>query len=162
MTCEESAELVYHKSDAVCEYALVCDCECCPLTIVHFTFDSTHSCEARCAEEVEYEEGVACYACKYACECVVNIAGTAIEDTHCTNDVFLSNKTCDGRNCCLPCTPSERLENPCDCSADSSEYGRVDFVFAEHTECTVNKSEVSSEPNENCGKEYDCAGFLDE
>ncbi len=100
-------ELEYHKCNYISKQALITDCEPEPLDVVHLSLDSTHSCKARSTEKVEEKERETAETC----ECGTDFCpSTRIKDTHCTNDVFLSNKTCDRCNGCLPVAPAERCK----------------------------------------------------
>ena len=118
MTCERIAELVDHQRDDIGEAALITDGEPGPFCIVHFTLDGTDGCEARRAQQIEYQERVAADRREYGCQSRINVSGRAVEDAHRTNDVFLRDQTCDGRNRRFPGAEAERCENPADCAAD--------------------------------------------
>ena len=112
---EETAELVDHKSDAVCKAALITDSEPCPLCVVHLTLDSADSREAGCAEEVEYEEGITRDAVEGRRDILVNgPVAASVEDAERTDNVFLCDKSRDGCHGSLPVAPAERLEDPGD------------------------------------------------
>ena len=56
ISCEQAAQLIDDERYCISEYALITNCEQCPLCVVHLSLHSTDSCEARCAEEIECEE----------------------------------------------------------------------------------------------------------
>ena len=57
-----------------------------------------------------------------------------VKDTHCTNDVLLSNKTCNSCNSCLPVAPAKRCEDPADSLTNVSQDTVFHLIFCEHTE----------------------------
>ena len=116
---EGAAELVYHEGDCISKSALITDCEPGPFCVVHFTLHSADCCEARCAEKVEYEEGIAGDSVEGSCKVLVNsTVAAAIEDTESTDDVLFCDKSGDGGDSCLPVAPAERDEYPGDGRAD--------------------------------------------
>ena len=76
-SCEQSADLIYNQRYQICKTALISDCCPEPFCIVHFTFDRTHSCEARCTQQVECQEGISAYCCESCSHGCVNACVSA-------------------------------------------------------------------------------------
>ena len=83
----------------------------------------------------------------------------ACQDAHCGDDAFLGNESGDGGSNCLPCTKSQRDEDPCDGTADIGKEGSLGINKSEDT---VLDAEGGKEPHHCTAKEQDGAGFLEE
>ena len=166
-TGEEAADLVDHGADAVRESALPADRSPGPLRVVHLTTDRTDRCKARCAEQVEGEEAVACcragvvglYEVPDLVTCLGKLLCTLImeEDTEGTNDILLGDETGYRSHCGLPVRPAERCEDPGDRVTDRGEDG---VVHVDHAELTVLHTEGGCEPYRDGGQKDDGAGLL--
>ena len=108
---DQRTDLIYTQGYHICQTALISDSDPEPSGIVHLTLDRTHSCEARCAQQVECQESItACYGEGSGHVRIYGTFACAVEDTHSTYDVLLCYQTGDGCNGCLPVTEALRMK----------------------------------------------------
>ena len=163
MAGEEAAELVDHEGDDIRKAALIADGEPGPLRAVHLALDGADGREARSAQQVEHEEGVAGDAGEGVHQVLIDRSvAAAIENAKRADNVLLGNEAGDGGDSRLPVAPAEGLEDPGDHAADGCEDGVVDLALVEHTERAVNHTEVGGEPDKDGGQQDDRTGLLDE
>ena len=139
---EQSSERVYHKSYCVSKAALIAYGEPCPLCAVHFTSDSAYRRYAGSAEELEYQEREPADAGEGCTDIMIYRPGTAVKNSEGAYYVLFGDNAgerCDHR---LPVAPTERSEHPRDSAADEGEYRVSDLIRGEHTEASVNHTEV--------------------
>ena len=155
---EQPAKLIDDHADGVSKAALPADCRPGPLGVVHLALDGADGREARSAQQVEHQEGIAADAVERLAEGLVNgQLAAAIEDAERADDVLLGDKAGDGGDSRLPVAPAERPEDPSDHAADGSEDGVVDLALIQHPERAVHGAEVGGEPDEDRGEQDDRA-----
>ena len=108
---KEITQLIDTKRNHISKSALITDRGPEPFHVVHLSLDRTHSCEARCTQEVKYQERISCDLGHAACQLSPNLItifchfSKSKENTKGTYYVFFCDQTGNGCNCHLPVAP---------------------------------------------------------